>query len=55
MSLFVTCASGAEQQRLHDVLAAGGRQLMPLDDYGFSSRFCWIQDRFDVSWQLDLP
>jgi predicted 3-demethylubiquinone-9 3-methyltransferase (glyoxalase superfamily) len=28
--------------------------LMPLDDNGFSKRFGWINDRFGVSWQLNL-
>ena len=29
--------------------------LMPVDDYGFSRRFGWVDDRFGVSWQLNLP
>ncbi|MBV8156861.1 MAG: VOC family protein [Dyella sp.] len=37
------------------VLAEGGQVLMPLDDYGFSPRFGWLDDRFGVSWQLSLP
>ena len=36
-------------------LADGGETLMPLDDYGSSRRFGWINDRFGVSWQLNLP
>lgn len=32
----------------------GGEVLMPLDDYGFSTRFGWLNDRFGVSWQLNL-
>lgn len=35
-------------------LNAGGRVLMPLQEYPFSSRFGWVEDRFGVSWQLML-
>lgn len=35
-------------------LAEGGQALMPLDEYPFSKRFGWIQDKYGVSWQLIL-
>src|SRR5262245_7197070 len=35
-------------------LSRGGQALMPLDEYPFSERYGWIQDRFGVSWQLML-
>jgi predicted 3-demethylubiquinone-9 3-methyltransferase (glyoxalase superfamily) len=28
---------------------------MAMADYGFSKRFGWVNDRFGVSWQLNLP
>jgi predicted 3-demethylubiquinone-9 3-methyltransferase (glyoxalase superfamily) len=35
-------------------LSKGGKALMPLDEYPFSERYGWIQDRYGVSWQLIL-
>ena len=52
-SMFVDCSSAAELERLFAALSEGGRVLMPPDNYGFSERFSWINDRFGVSWQLD--
>ncbi len=55
LSLFVDCASEAEIDGLFASLSEGGQALMPLNDYGFSKRFGWLNDRFGVSWQLNLP
>ena len=54
VSLFLTCRSEAEVDRLAGALGAGGAVLMPLGDYGFSRRFAWVTDRFGVSWQVNL-
>ena len=54
LSLFVTCRSEAEIDRLVGALSDGGEVLMALDDYGFSRRFAWVNDRFGVSWQVNL-
>jgi predicted 3-demethylubiquinone-9 3-methyltransferase (glyoxalase superfamily) len=54
VSLFVECDTGAEVTSLYSALAAdGGEVLMALDNYGFSPRFGWVNDRFGVSWQLN--
>ena len=53
-SLFVDCESEDELTRLASALADGGAVLMPLGDYGFSRKFTWVNDRFGVSWQLNL-
>ncbi|MFG2994724.1 VOC family protein [Streptomyces sp. NPDC048257] len=54
MSLYVQCDSEAEIERLYAALADQGKELMPLGSYGFSARFGWVDDRFGVSWQLNL-
>ncbi len=51
-STFVEFDSVAELERAFGTLSKGGQVLMPLDNYGFSERFGWINDRFGVSWQL---
>jgi predicted 3-demethylubiquinone-9 3-methyltransferase (glyoxalase superfamily) len=55
ISLYVQCESEAEIARLYAALAQHGTELMPLGSYGFSAKFGWINDRFGVSWQLNLP
>ncbi|MFL1486051.1 VOC family protein [Marinobacter sp. LN3S78] len=55
ISIFVDVDSLAELERVFGILSEGGEVLMPLDDYGFSRQFGWVNDRFDVSWQLNLP
>lgn len=53
-SIFVTCESEEELDTAFAQLAEGGAVLMPLNDYGFSKKFGWVNDRFGVSWQLNL-
>ncbi len=53
-SLFVECESEEEIKRLASALGEGGAVLMPLSNYGFSRQFTWLNDRYGVSWQLNL-
>jgi predicted 3-demethylubiquinone-9 3-methyltransferase (glyoxalase superfamily) len=53
-STFVEYDSAAELDRAFQALSEGGQVLMPLNNYGFSPRFGWVNDRFGVSWQLNL-
>lgn len=54
VSLFVDCRDEAELEKLFAELSDEGRVLMPPGDYGFSRRFGWCNDRYGVSWQLNL-
>jgi predicted 3-demethylubiquinone-9 3-methyltransferase (glyoxalase superfamily) len=53
-SLFVECESEQQLHALAAALGEGGAVLMPLGNYGFSREFTWLNDRYGVSWQLNL-
>ncbi len=54
ISIFVECSDEPELENAFKQLSEGGQVLMPLDDYGFSKRFGWVNDRFGVTWQHNL-
>jgi len=54
VSLFVECEDEAELDRAFGRLSEGGAVLMPPGNYGFSTKFTWVNDRFGVSWQLKV-
>ena len=54
MSIFVKCETEEEIDELYEKLAKGGSVLMELNKYPFSKKFGWVQDRYGVSWQLNL-
>ena len=62
VSLFLDCETKEEIQTLFDSLSTdGGMIMIPLDDYsntsdnyGFGKLFGWCQDKYGISWQLNL-
>src|SRR6185437_9513882 len=54
ISLFVTCDSEEEIDGLFEQLSKDGQVLMPLSPTPVSEKFGWVQDKFGVSWQLNL-
>jgi len=60
VSLFVECDSENEIKTLFEKLSAdGGKIMIPLDDYrsenyGFGKQFGWCEDKYGISWQLNL-
>jgi predicted 3-demethylubiquinone-9 3-methyltransferase (glyoxalase superfamily) len=54
MSIFVDCDTRQQLERAYEALSAGGSIFMPPASYRFSTWFAWVQDRFGVSWQLNL-
>jgi predicted 3-demethylubiquinone-9 3-methyltransferase (glyoxalase superfamily) len=54
ISFFVTCRTEQEVDALWRQLSQNGMVLMELQKYPFSEKFGWVQDRYGVSWQLNL-
>lgn len=46
-STFLECHAVEELERVFGVFTDGRKILMPLDNYGFSRRFGWVDDRFE--------
>jgi len=54
VSNYIDCENENELERLFSKLSENGKVMMPLDNYGFSQKFGFVEDRFGVSWQLNL-
>ena len=54
VSNFVNCTDEGELQELFTKLAESGNVLMPPNNYGWSQKFAFVEDRLGVSWQLNL-
>ncbi|MCL6274945.1 VOC family protein [Muricauda sp. 2012CJ35-5] len=61
VSIFVSCDTEDQIQTLFEALSSNDGQVMvPLDnyrgigDYGFGKKFGWCEDKYGISWQLNL-
>lgn len=54
ISLYLNCYSEEEIDTLFKKLSQDGRILIPLDMYNFSRKYGWLEDKYGVSWQLNL-
>lgn len=54
ISFFVVCETEEETEKLWKALSEGGKALMPLEQYEWSEKYGWVQDKFGVSWQLSF-
>lgn len=55
ISLFITVDDKQSLEKIAASLSEEGKFLMPPGNYGFSQYFAWVQDKWGVSWQLNLP
>ncbi len=54
VSNYVECMTEDQLQNLFTKLSENGKVMMPLANYGFSQKFGFVEDRYGVSWQLNL-
>ena len=54
ISLFVTCETNEEIERIYNKLFEGGSAMMALDKYPWSEKYAWVADKFGMTWQLTL-
>ncbi len=54
VSNWVECETEKEIENLFEKLSENGDVKMPLDNYGFSQKFGFTEDKFGVSWELNL-
>lgn len=54
VSNYVECQDENQINLLFKELSANGTVMMPLNNYGFSKKFAFVEDRFGISWQLNL-
>jgi len=52
ISFFITLDSKEEIDELWSKLVGEGKELMPLGTYPFSKYYGWLQDKYNISWQI---
>ncbi|MFA7309076.1 MAG: VOC family protein [Patescibacteria group bacterium] len=52
VSFFVYCETVEEIDRIWEKLSQGGKVMMELQQYPFSEKYGWLNDKYGVSWQL---
>jgi predicted 3-demethylubiquinone-9 3-methyltransferase (glyoxalase superfamily) len=54
VSFYVICDTEEEIEGIYKKLMEGGSELMSLDKYDWSKKYAWVQDKFEVTWQLSF-
>jgi predicted 3-demethylubiquinone-9 3-methyltransferase (glyoxalase superfamily) len=52
ISFMVISETAEETEEYWNALIEGGKSMMALDSYDWSSKYGWVQDKYGVSWQL---
>jgi predicted 3-demethylubiquinone-9 3-methyltransferase (glyoxalase superfamily) len=54
ISFFVSFTDESRLDTAYAKLSEEGTVLMAAGDYGFSRKFGWVEDRYGISWQLNM-
>jgi len=54
ISFFVVFETLDEIEHAWEALLEGGQVLMPLNKYEWSAQYGWLQDKYNINWQLAL-
>lgn len=54
ISLYVSCDSEEESERLWKALIEGGSALMEYGDYPWAKKYGWLQDKYGLTWQISF-
>lgn len=54
ISFSVNCETEEEINKLWEALATDGQIMMEFQEYPFSKKYGWLNDKYGVSWQLSL-
>ncbi|MFX1573681.1 MAG: VOC family protein [Promethearchaeota archaeon] len=54
ISFLIACKTKEEVNTIWGKLLEGGMVLMELDEYPFSKKYGWVQDKYGLSWQVML-
>jgi predicted 3-demethylubiquinone-9 3-methyltransferase (glyoxalase superfamily) len=54
ISIYVERGSKEDFDSLYEALIEGGEVYMPADNYGWSPKFAWVNDRYGISWRINL-
>lgn len=52
ISFMVASETADETEQYWNKLIKGGKIMMPLDSYPWSTKYGWVEDQYGVSWQL---
>jgi predicted 3-demethylubiquinone-9 3-methyltransferase (glyoxalase superfamily) len=54
ITIYVERDSKEDFDKLYEALIEGGEIYLPAQSYGFSPKFAWVNDRYGISWRINL-